>query len=65
LYLDLDRLKSINDCFGHSAGDWFIQVFAERLRMSAGKSMTARIGGDEFVIVPDPTMSIKTAEAPS
>lgn len=63
LYLDLDRLKSINDCLGHTAGDWFIQVFAERLRMSAGKSMTARIGGDEFVVVPDRAMTIKTAEA--
>jgi diguanylate cyclase (GGDEF)-like protein len=63
LYLDLDRLKSINDWFGHTAGDWFIQVFAERLRMSAGKSMTARIGGDEFVVVPDRAMSLKAAEA--
>ena len=63
LYLDLDRLKSINDCFGHTAGDWYIQVVAERLRMSAGKSMTARIGGDEFIVVPDRAMSINTAEA--
>ena len=63
LYLDLDRLKSINDCFGHTAGDWLIQVVAERLRMSAGKSMTARIGGDEFIVVPDRAMSVNTAEA--
>jgi diguanylate cyclase (GGDEF)-like protein len=63
LYLDLDRLKSINDYFGHTAGDWYIQVVAERLRMSAGKSMTARIGGDEFIVVPDRAMSINTAEA--
>ena len=63
LYLDLDRLKSINDCFGHAAGDWLIQVVAERLRMSAGKSMTARIGGDEFIVVPDRAMSVNTAEA--
>jgi diguanylate cyclase len=63
LYLGLDRLKSINDCFGDTAGDWFIQVFAERLRSSAGKSMTARLGGDEFVVVPDRAMSISTAEA--
>ena len=63
LYLDLDRLKSINDCLGHTAGDWVIQVFAERLRMSAGKSMTARIGGDEFVVVSDRPMSINAAEA--
>ena len=63
LYLDLDRLKSINDSLGHTVGDWFIQVFAERMRMSAGKGMTARIGGDEFVIVPGRAMSLKAAEA--
>lgn len=63
LYLDLDRLKSINDYLGHTAGDWYIRTFAEQLRMKAGpKSMTARLGGDEFVIVPDQAMSIETAE---
>jgi len=30
LYLDLDRLKSINDYFGHNAGDRYLRVFAER-----------------------------------
>jgi diguanylate cyclase len=64
LYLDLDRLKAINDCLGHTAGDWFIQIFAERLRTSAGNlGMIARIGGDEFVVVPDRPMSIDTAES--
>ena len=63
LYLDLDRLKSINDYLGHSAGDWFIRTFAEQLRINAGPgSMTARLGGDEFVVVPDQPMSIETAE---
>jgi diguanylate cyclase len=63
LYLDLDRLKSINDYLGHTAGDWYIRTFAEQLRMKAGvKSMTARLGGDEFVIVPDRSMSLDTAE---
>jgi diguanylate cyclase (GGDEF)-like protein len=63
LYLDLDRLKSINDYLGHSAGDWFIRTFAEQLRIKAGPgSMTARLGGDEFVVVPDRPMSIETAE---
>jgi diguanylate cyclase len=63
LYLDLDRLKSINDYLGHTAGDWYLRTFAEQLRMRAGvKSMTARLGGDEFVVVPDGSMSIETAE---
>jgi diguanylate cyclase (GGDEF)-like protein len=63
LYFDLDRLKAINDCFGHTVGDWFIQIFAERLRTSAGyPSMIARLGGDEFVVVPDRPMPIDTAE---
>ena len=63
LYLDLDRLKSINDYLGHTAGDWFIRTFAEQLRARAGSaSMTARLGGDEFVVVPDRPMSIETAE---
>ena len=63
LYLDLDRLKSINDYLGHTAGDWFIRTFAEQLRLKAGaKSMAARLGGDEFVVVPDRPMSIEAAE---
>jgi diguanylate cyclase len=64
LYIDLDRLKAINDCFGHTAGDWFIRRFAERLRACAGsRSMVARLGGDEFVVVPDQPMSIHAAES--
>jgi diguanylate cyclase len=64
LYMDLDRLKAINDCLAHAAGDWFIQGFADRLRACAGsQSMVARLGGDEFVVVPDQPMSIHAAES--
>jgi diguanylate cyclase (GGDEF)-like protein len=64
LYLDLDRLKAINDCLGHAAGDWFIQGFADRLRTCAGnQSMVARLGGDEFVVVPDQPMSTHAADS--
>lgn len=63
-YLDLDRLKPINDYLGHSAGDWFIRVFAQRIEECAGTpSMIARLGGDEFVVIPDEPMSPETAEA--
>jgi len=64
LFLDLDRLKAINDYLGHTAGDWFIRVFAERLRECAEASgMIARLGGDEFVVVPAEPMDAETAES--
>lgn len=64
LFLDLDRLKAINDYLGHHAGDWFIQAFAERLREESGEGdVIARLGGDEFVIVPAGPVDAETAEA--
>ena len=54
LYLDLDRLKSINDYFGHAAGDFYLRVFAERLQASMeGLGTIGRIGGDEFLVFAD------------
>ena len=64
LFLDLDRLKSINDYFGHTAGDRYLRVFADRLRTSMGDlGVIGRHGGDEFVIIPDRAMPAGTAEA--
>nr|WP_101949015.1 EAL domain-containing protein [Mycobacterium sp. 3519A] len=64
LFFDLDRLKAINDYLGHTAGDWFIRVLAERLRGGVdGPTLIARLGGDEFVVVPAAPMDAETAEA--
>lgn len=63
LFFDLDRLKAINDYLGHTAGDWFIRVLAERLRRGAADpNLIARLGGDEFVVVPATPMDEEAAE---
>jgi diguanylate cyclase (GGDEF)-like protein/PAS domain S-box-containing protein len=50
--LDLDRFKTINDVFGHTVGDAFLQVIARRLQNLVGKTdVVARLGSDGFVIL--------------
>ena len=64
LFLDLDRLKAINDYLGHHAGDWFIRTIAERLREETCEAdLIARLGGDEFVVVPAAPMTADETEA--
>jgi diguanylate cyclase (GGDEF)-like protein len=49
---DLDHFKSINDNFGHAAGDRVIVTFARFLRSAlADHHMAARIGGEEFAVL--------------
>jgi diguanylate cyclase (GGDEF)-like protein len=63
LYIDLDRLKTINDHLGHAAGDMIIRACAQRLGAKAGHdAMIARVGGDEFVVIPKGTMPAAVAE---
>lgn len=63
LYIDLDRLKTINDHLGHAAGDVIIRACAQRLGAKAGHdALIARVGGDEFVVIPNRAMSAEAAE---
>lgn len=51
-YLDLDNFKTINDQFGHQAGDEVLQLLSSTIRNSLRKVDTlARLGGDEFAIL--------------
>lgn len=52
LFVDLDRLKTINDSLGHSVGDSFVIETARRLRNHVRREdVVARSGGDEFAIM--------------
>jgi diguanylate cyclase (GGDEF)-like protein len=54
LFLDVDKFKSINDNYGHSAGDKAIKHVASWLtRSTRGNDLAIRLGGDEFLVVLD------------
>ncbi|MEM6537414.1 MAG: PleD family two-component system response regulator [Pseudomonadota bacterium] len=55
MVLDLDHFKSINDTYGHDAGDAVLQEFADRIRSSVRAiDLACRYGGEEFLVaMPD------------
>ncbi len=57
MFADVDKFKSLNDTYGHAAGDEVLKVVAKGLRESVRKSdILARYGGEEFVcLVSEPT----------
>jgi two-component system, cell cycle response regulator len=65
LILDIDYFKSINDNYGHDAGDDVLREFATRVRKSIrGIDLAARYGGEEFVIVmPETDMAVAAVVA--
>ena len=54
MFIDLDRLKIVNDTMGHDVGDVLISNIAKRIVNATRPSdMVARNGGDEFVVLCD------------
>ena len=63
LMIDLDHFKSINDTWGHPAGDDVLEVVAEALRSATRPAdVIGRFGGEEFVLLL-PDMDIHEAVA--
>ena len=52
LFMDMDRLKYMNDTFGHECGDLAIKITARAiLRFCPDNAVAIRMGGDEFLVI--------------
>ncbi len=51
VFIDLDGFKSVNDTFGHHAGDVYLKTIARHMREALRRDdLLARLGGDEFTV---------------
>ena len=67
IFIDVDRLKYVNDALGHAVGDRLLLSTARRLADSVRPDdRVARIGGDEFLVVcsdvPDVAAALELAD---
>jgi diguanylate cyclase (GGDEF)-like protein len=52
MMVDIDHFKSVNDTYGHQAGDEVLKIIAKTLRQSArAQDVVCRYGGEEFLII--------------
>jgi diguanylate cyclase (GGDEF)-like protein/PAS domain S-box-containing protein len=52
LFIDIDHFKRFNDTFGHDAGDFVLESFADLLRrFFRGDDVACRCGGEEFAVI--------------
>lgn len=66
LMLDIDHFKAVNDTYGHPVGDEVLIELAERVKRNVrGFDLSARLGGEEFIVVMPETdydMALAVAE---
>lgn len=64
LMIDLDHFKTVNDQYGHQAGDLILTQFTDVLRRAVEGAVLARYGGEEFsVILPETPKQSALAQA--
>ena len=51
MFMDLDNFKTVNDVYGHQAGDMVLAAFARILKECAPEGVSVRMGGDEFIVI--------------